>query len=192
MRCAGTIVAVVFLDLDRFKVVNDLLGHQAGDELLVQVADRIRGFYARRRLARLGGTSSPCSSGGWPAQGGGAGGRPADSPDFEDRSPFPDGAWWSQPVWGSRRGPVPRWATGPPLTRRSAPVLRPGERAEPGRGLRPALHPCPGVDRPAEKPCDRPCRRSRSSPISSHRWTWRPGIVGAEALAGGPIPSEAC
>ena len=49
-------ISVLFIDLDRFKVVNDTLGHQAGDQLLQAVSERLRSAVRDSDLvARLGG-----------------------------------------------------------------------------------------------------------------------------------------
>ncbi len=49
-------LAVMFIDLDRFKLINDTLGHDIGDQLLVKVAERISFLVKDKNLAcRLGG-----------------------------------------------------------------------------------------------------------------------------------------
>ncbi|MBI1425436.1 MAG: EAL domain-containing protein [Gammaproteobacteria bacterium] len=56
MKRTGDSLAVLFIDIDRFKDINDTLGHSIGDALLIQIAERIKaGIREEDTASRMGG-----------------------------------------------------------------------------------------------------------------------------------------
>jgi diguanylate cyclase (GGDEF)-like protein len=177
-REGGPVFAVLFLDLDRFKLVNDSIGHAAGDRMLVEVAKRIVSMAGTEDVvARLGGDEF------------GAAAVPqglAQALDFGQRlllalqesmwiagrELFPSGSLGIA-LWN------PRYRTGEELLRDAdAAMYRAKRRARPLRDLRRrharAGHAQPGSgSRPA--PCDQQPRLRAVLPADRAPVRWRSG-----------------
>jgi len=68
LQRSDTVVAVIYLDLDRFKVINDSLGHDLGDRLLMRVAERaVAAIRPADTMARIGGDEFVILAEGLPA-----------------------------------------------------------------------------------------------------------------------------
>lgn len=138
---------VLFLDLDRFKLINDTLGHSVGDDLLVQTADRIGRFIAP-------GTPSP----GWGAT----------SSSFSSKTSKRSAARrsWRKGSRSSSASPSAWTAGRSSLRRASGSPSAPGNTSGPRSCCATRTSPCIGQRRKEGAPMScstRRCRRPRRS-----------------------------